>query len=109
MKAKILSTMALSVILLGVGALHAQRISVGVGIGVPGPVYGYGAMPVAPVVAPAYPAPGYGYSWVGGYWYPYGGRYTWHAGYWARPPYAHAVWAAPRYFGGHYYGGYWRR
>jgi hypothetical protein len=59
MKAKILSTLALSVFLLGAGALHAQRIAVGVGIGVPAPVYGYAPMAVAPVAAyaPAYPAP----------------------------------------------------
>jgi hypothetical protein len=110
MRAKILSTLALSVILLGVGALHAQRVAVGVGIGVPAPVYGYAPMPVAPAAAyaPAYPAPAYGYTWVGGYYYPFGGRYVWHAGYWARPPYVGASWVGPRYVGRAYYGGYWR-
>lgn len=86
------------------------RVVVGVGVGyAPAPVAMY-APPAAPVVAyAAPPMPGPGYSWVGGYYYPYGGRYAWHAGYWARPPYARANWVAPHYFGGHYYGGYWHR
>jgi hypothetical protein len=50
-----------------------------------------------------------GYTWVGGYYYPVGPRWYWRAGYWARPPYAHAYWVAPRYYGHHYYGVYWRR
>src|ERR1022692_4854141 len=45
----------------------------------------------------------------GGYRYPVGARYAWHAGYWTRPPYAHAYWVGPRYFGHRYYRGYWRR
>jgi hypothetical protein len=57
----------------------------------------------------AAPAPGPAYTWVGGYYYPVGPRYSWHAGYWARPPYAHARWVAPRYYGHRYYNGYWRR
>ncbi len=111
MRAKILSTLALSVILLGCGALSAQRVSVGIGIGVPGPVYGYAAPPVVPPAAyyAAYPAPGVGFSWVPGYYYPYGGRYVWRAGYWARPPYVGARWVGPRYYGRAYYGGHWRR
>jgi hypothetical protein len=85
------------------------RVAVGVGFGyAPAPVAMY-APPAAPVVAYAPPMPGPGYTWVGGYYYPYGGRYAWHAGYWARPPYARSYWVAPRYWGGHYYGGYWHR
>jgi len=52
-------------------------------------------------------APGPGYSWVDGYWYPQGNRYTWHQGYWTRPPYEGSQWMAPRYEGGMYYQGYW--
>jgi len=52
-------------------------------------------------------APGPGYSWIDGYWYPVGHRYTWHQGYWTRPPYENAQWSAPRYEGGMYYQGYW--
>ncbi|MEI9974085.1 MAG: hypothetical protein WDO73_19755 [Ignavibacteriota bacterium] len=55
------------------------------------------------------PAPGAGYTWVAGYWYPVGARYTWRAGYWARPAFHGAHWVAPRYASGRYYGGYWRR
>jgi len=52
-------------------------------------------------------APGPGYSWIDGYWYPVGSRYTWHEGYWTRPPYEGSQWSAPRYEGGMYYQGYW--
>lgn len=85
-------------------------VGVAVGVGV-GPAYGYYAPPPppAPVVRYAPPRPGAGYAWVGGYWYPGGGRYCWHSGYWARPPYARAYWVAPRYYGHRYYRGYWRR
>jgi hypothetical protein len=66
----------------------------------PPPPVGYGYVPVAP---------GPGYTWIGGYYYPVGARYAWRPGYWARPPYARSYWVAPRYRGGRYYGGYWRR
>ncbi len=38
-------------------------------------------------------APGPGYSWVDGYWYPQGNRYSWHQGYWTRPPYEGSQWS----------------
>jgi|SRR5580700_6198379 hypothetical protein len=96
----------LAVLLLAGGSLFAApQVAVGVGVGVPAPAY---APPAAPaVVVP--PAPGPGYAWVGGYWYPNGGRWAWRAGYWGRRPYARAYWAAPRYYGGRFYRGYWRR
>jgi hypothetical protein len=78
----------------------------------PAPVAVYGAPPVAPPVGYGYAvpaAPGYGYTWVGGYYYPAGRSWGWHAGAWVRPPYARAAWVAPRYAGGRYYAGYWRR
>ncbi|HYW45597.1 MAG TPA: YXWGXW repeat-containing protein [Bryobacteraceae bacterium] len=89
----------------------ATRFFVGVGVRgywpAPAPVAVY-APPPAPLVAYAPPAPGYGYTWVGGYWYPAGARYSWRPGYWARPPYARTYWVAPRYYGRRYYPGYWR-
>jgi hypothetical protein len=39
------------------------------------------------VVAVHPAAPGPGFTWVDGYWYPVGGHYRWHEGYWTRPPY----------------------
>ena len=64
-----------------------------------------------PPVAMGYrsPCPGPGYVWIGGYYYPNGGRYVYRPGYWCRPPHPHAYWVAPRYHGGRYYYGYWRR
>jgi hypothetical protein len=45
--------------------------------------------PAPVVVAPppaAYvpPAPGFGFTWAGGYWYGAGPHRVWHAGYWRR-------------------------
>ena len=100
--------------LLAGGSLFARpRVAVGFGFGFgyPGYYAGYYAAPVpAPppyAYVPAYPRPGY--TWIGGYWYPYSGRYAWRAGYWARPPYRGAFWVGPRYYGHRYYPGYWRR
>ena len=105
MKFKLLALL----ILAGSTMFAGPRVFVGFGFGyAPAPVAVY-APPAAPLVAYAPPAPGYGYSWVGGYWYPRGPRWAWRAGYWARPPYARAYWVAPRYYGGRYWGGYWRR
>jgi hypothetical protein len=106
MKSKLIALL----VLLGTAGFASAAVVVGVGVG---PAYGsYAAPPPAYVAAaPAYvaPAPGPNYSWVGGYWYPYGARYAWHGGYWAARPFYGARWAAPRYYGGRYYRGYWRR
>ena len=108
MKSKLLALL----LLVGGSAFAAPHVFVGVGVGV-SPAYGYYAAPppayAPPAVAYAPPAPGPGYSWIAGYWYPYGGRYAWHAGYWAHRPFYGATWIAPRYYGHRYYGGYWRR
>ena len=103
MKTKLLALLLLA----GTSMFAAPRVFVGLGVGV-GPAY-VAAPPPAPMVeyAPAYYRPGY--TWIGGYYYPVGPRWNWHAGYWARPPYAHAYWVAPRYYGHRYYGGHWRR
>jgi hypothetical protein len=101
----------LAVALLAGSSLFAgPRVVVGFGVGVGYP-YGYyaPAPPPVPVVPYVAPYPGLGYTWVGGYWYPAGGRYLWHAGYWAHPPFYGARWVAPRYYGHRYYGGYWGR
>ena len=103
MKTKLLALL----LLVGGSAFAGTHFFVGVGVG---PAYGYyAAPPPPPVVAYAPPAPVVGYSWVPGYYYPVGPRYVWRTGYWARPPYAHAVWVGPRWNGGVYYRGYWRR
>jgi hypothetical protein len=106
MKTRILALLLLA----GSSVFAGARVFFGVGIGAP--AYGYYAPP-PPVytysVAPTYAAPGYGYSWVPGYYYPVGPRYYWHAGAWAHQPFRGAYWNTPRYYGGRYYGGYWRR
>src|SRR4051812_45015872 len=91
-------------LLAGSSVFGATRFAIGIGIG------GYPPPPPPPVYyyAPP-PAPGIGYAWVPGYYYPVGPRYVWRTGYWARPPYIGARWIAPRYVGRRYYGGYWRR
>jgi hypothetical protein len=103
MKTKLLALFLLA----GSSMFASARVIFGVGVGI-GPTY-VAAPPPAPVVAYAPPYAVPGYSWVAGYYYPVGPRWYWHAGYWARPPYAHAYWVAPRYYGHRYYGGYWRR
>ncbi len=101
MKAKLLAL----VLLAGSSLFAGPRVFIGVGVG------GYVAPPPPPPVVSYYlpPAPRPNYAWVGGYWYPAGARYAWRAGYWAPRPYAGAYWVAPRYYGGRYYRGYWRR
>jgi hypothetical protein len=88
-------------------SLFAAHWSVNIGVG---PAYGYYAPPPPPPVVAYYPpSPGFGFTWVPGYYYPAGPRYVWREGYWARPPYRGAVWVGPRYEGRRYYNGYWRR
>jgi hypothetical protein len=105
-----MKTKLIALALLAGSSLFAQvRFYAGARIGyAPAPVIMYAAPP-APLAGYVAPAPGPGYAWVGGYWYPAGARYAWHAGYWARPAFAGARWVAPHYAVGHYYGGYWRR
>jgi len=114
MKTKLFAILLLA----GASAFAAPGVFVGVGFGyhpihrfyAPAPIYAPAPVAVA-AVAPYYvpPAPGPGFAWVAGYRYPVGAGWGWHAGYWARRPFAGAVWVGPRYFGGHYYAGYWRR
>jgi hypothetical protein len=107
-----MKTKLLALLLVAGGALFAEsHFSIGIGVGGFAPAYRYYAppLPPAPPAVVYAPAPGPGYTWVSGYWYPAGPRYAWRAGYWARPPYARAYWVAPRYYGHRYYGGYWRR
>lgn len=100
-----MKTKLLALLLLAGSTVFARGVFVGVGIG---GTY-VAAPPPAPIVeyAPTYYRPGY--AWIGGSYYPVGPRWNWRAGYWARPPYAHAAWVGPRYYGHHYYGGHWRR
>ena len=96
----------LALVLLAGGSLFAgPRVFLGVGGG-----YVVAPPPPPPIVS-AYvpPAPGPGFAFVAGYHYPVGAGYAWHAPYWAPRPYAGAYWVGPRYFGGRYYRGYWRR
>jgi hypothetical protein len=64
--------------------------------------------PPPPVRILPVPAPRPGRVWVPGYYFPRGRSWAWRGGYWARPPFRNALWVAPRYFHGRYYGGYWR-
>ena len=75
----------IAVMLLAGSSLFAKtHFSIGIGIG--GPAY----YAPAPVVVARPPCPGPGYSWVNGYYDPYG---AWVTGYWAAP------------VGGYYYRG----
>jgi len=103
MKTKLLALLLLA----GSSMFAGARVYFGVGVGAPG--YYVATPPPAPYVSYATPAPGPGYTWVGGYWYPSGPRWAWRAGYWSPRPYVGAYWVAPRYYGHRYYGGYWRR
>ncbi len=112
MKIKLLLASAL----LACGTMFAGgRFYVGIGAPVP---YAYSPyayrVAYAPPPPPAYyyarPAyPGVGYSWVDGHYYWGGASYSWRPGYYVRPPYLGARWYGPRYNGGRYYHGYWRR
>jgi len=87
----------LALALLTVGSVFAQ-VSFGIRIG----------PPPRPRIVRVHPvAPGPGYTYVEGYWYPVNGRYRWHDGYWTRPPYAGAAWIGPRYEGNQFFEGYW--
>ncbi|MDQ2843586.1 MAG: hypothetical protein M3Y72_21600 [Acidobacteriota bacterium] len=104
MKSKLLALFLLA----GSSIFAEPRFGIGFGVNFGGGYYA--PPPPLPVVSYAAPyAPGPGYSWVGGYWYPAGPRYAWRSGYWARPPYARAYWVGPRYYRHSYYPGYWHR
>jgi hypothetical protein len=110
MKTKLLAM----VLLAGGAAMAGPRVFFGVSVGAPAyyapaPVAAYYPPPVVPVVRYVPPAPGPGYAWVGGYWYPSGPRWAWRAGYWAPRPFGGAAWVGPRWYGGRWYGGHWRR
>lgn len=92
MKIKIL----LASLVLAGSSLFGQ-ISLGVRIG----------PPPAPRVYARPAAPGVGFTWIDGYWYPVGHRYRWHAGYWTRPPYEGARWVGPHHDGQQFFNGYW--
>ncbi len=87
----------LAMALVAGGTLFGQ-VSLGIRIGPP---------PAPRVVRVQPPAPGPGYTWVAGYWYPVSGRYVWHEGYWSRPPYEGAYWTAPGYHDGYFVEGHW--
>lgn len=85
--------------LLTAGLGFGAEVSFGIQIGTP---------PPAPRVVRVRPvAPGPGYFWVDGYWYPVGNHYRWHDGYWSRPPYEGYRWIGPRYERGTFFEGYW--
>ncbi len=105
MKTRLLALLLLA----GTSMFAGPRVFFGFGFG--GGGYRYYAPPPPPPVAyyAAPVAPGPGYGWVDGYYYPVGPRWGWRPGYWAARPFAGAFWVAPRYYGGRYYNGYWRR
>ena len=84
--------------LLLLGGTAFGQVSLGITIGRP---------PAPRVVKVIPPSPGPDYLWVGGYYYPVGGKYVWHAGYWSRPPYAGAHWVEPHHDGKQFFNGYW--
>jgi hypothetical protein len=88
----------LAVMLLAVGSAFAVDLTLGIRIGPP---------PRPRVIHVQPVAPGPGYYWVAGYWYPVGGHYRWHNGYYTRPAYVGARWVGPRHDGERYYAGYW--
>ena len=92
-----MKTKLLTISMLAAGTLCAQ-VSIGIRIGPP---------PPPPVIAVRPFAPGPGYLWVDGYWYPVGRHWKWHQGYWTRAPYGGARWIGPRYEGGQFFEGYW--
>ena len=96
----------LAMILLG-SSVFGQRFSIGVGVNV-GPSGYYPPPPPPPAYYAVPPSPGYGYTWVPGFYVPTGNHYRWTNGYWMRPPRRGSVWIAPRYQGNRYYRGYWR-
>lgn len=97
MKTKLLGLMLLA----GSSAFAATHFSVGIGAG--SPAY-YPPVPAAVVSAVVPPSPGPGYTWVAGYYDPYGG---WVPGYWAPP--AVGYYAAPRIIAPPVYRGYYDR
>jgi hypothetical protein len=112
MKRKLLMLLFLA----GAATAAQARVFFGFGFGVPlvapPPVVMYTPPPpVAYAPAPYYPAyyPAASYAWIGGYYYPVGARWAWRPGYWARRPFAGALWVAPRYTGGRWFAGHWRR
>ena len=98
-----------TVVMLAANAHADTRVFVQ--IGAPAPVF-VPAPPPAPVIIAARPAP-YGFVWRPAHyvWTGYGYRMVPAAR--VRPPYAGAVWVAPRYIarphGSMWVGGYWRR
>ena len=88
----------LLVLMLLAGGIAAAEVSFGINIGPP-------PRPRVEAVRPL--APGPGYNWVQGYWYPVDGRYRWHDGYWTRPPYEGAIWLGPHHDGRQFFEGHW--
>ena len=104
MKTKLLGLFLLA----GSTMFAGPRIFFGIGIGGGQRYYAPPPPPPAAYYAPPV-APGPGYAWVNGYYYPQGRDWRYRSGYWGRRPYPGAYWTAPRYDRGRYYGGYWRR
>ena len=92
MKTKLLVLLFLA----GSSMFAGPRVFVGFGFGAP---YRYYAPPPVVTYAPAYP------GYYSGYYY--GPRYVRRPYYYAPPPVR--VWVGPRWYGGRYYRGYWRR
>lgn len=104
----------LALLLLASSALPAAHVFVGIGVGgyvvaPPPPVLAYVPPPAPLVTAYMPPAPGPGYVWIAGYWYPVGAHWYWRPGYWVRAPFPAAHWVAPRWYNARYFPGYWRR
>ena len=102
-----------TVVLLTANAHAATRVFVQIGAPAPVPVYAPPPPPLpAPVVVAPAPVP-YGYVLQPAHYVWTGFGYRVVPAAWVHPPYAGAVWVAPRYVarphGPAWVGGYWRR
>ncbi len=101
--------MLTGLVAIGFGASDAKAGSqfyFQIGTPVPAPPAVVAVAPVRP------PAPAYGMMWRPGYYTWNGYAYAWVPAVWVRPPFARAVWVAPRWVrqphGYVWAGGYWR-
>ena len=87
-------------------AAHAQHVSFGVRIGVPGPVYVAAPPPAYRYREVVVASPGPGYIWVHGH-YSWRGQWVWIPGAWVMPPQPGVTWVDGAYEGQNWVEGHW--